>query len=302
MLSLSDICAGTIEDETRFAIDEPLRQLARFTFDWAPSLCSAHAPCAHYHRAWSTIRYIESNGALPVASRLFQDGIEHALRGGRPSVLISGAADTALVAIVNEAMQDTRISPIVTFVDQCATTVEQNRLYARHLGLTGKFISCDARTIHETNIDVILAHNFLLFFDEVGIHSLFEAWSRALNPGGEILMCQTIRAGDGSGSSGYGSRQGLTEERVTTLKARAFEMNFSTRDIDDIDHVCSSFWTSTIQNHPVTEKIFFSALEKSRFEIATCVKIHANRNSSPAHFSGAQKSQSEKYFLTIRKI
>ena len=193
MPMIADLTVKTVKDEAQTAIDEPLQKLARFSYDWASTLCGPNSPCSQYHKIWSTVRQFESKGALPAASQLFREELEHSFINGHQSVLISGAADTALLAIVNDASRSMHSKPSITLLDRCMTPVEQNKLYARYLDIKGQFICDDAKGHYPSTYDIIMAHNFLLFFNPDDIHALMKAWSLALNSSGRIVMCQSIQ-------------------------------------------------------------------------------------------------------------
>lgn len=172
-------------------IKEPLEKLARFSFDWAPTLCSPK--CAAYHQAWSTIRLLMRNSDLPSGLAFFADEMNAVAGPDKPRVLISGGADTGLFALAVEALGTKASDAEFVFADACATTVEQNRLYARHCGLKAEFHLGDICDLQTAPADVILAHNFLYFFEPARRHLVTQTWARSLKPDGRVLIYQGLQ-------------------------------------------------------------------------------------------------------------
>jgi hypothetical protein len=296
---IAELCTDKVDDVARFSVDEPLRKLSRFTFDWASVTCGENAPCQKYHRTWSMIRYLDTGGLLPAAAQQFETTIEKKLKASARNLLISGAADTGLLAIANNAIQKAGITPHVTLIDQCKTTVEQNRLYAKHLKLDSTILRTDARRLADASYDIIVAHNFLYFFDRAGIHELMQAWSRVLDHAGQILMCQNIH--DDAELASPQSRPADIEDRLHSIKKSAVQNDFSEQDIGHILAACTEFWQSKLPTHPVTSEIFFSALEQAGLKLASCIRIQDSKSASPASARRSNTSSRAKYFIILEK-
>src|SRR5690606_6725054 len=115
--------------------NEPMQALAQFSYDWAPLLCGRDSACENYHRAWSMVRVLETGGALRAGGACFQRELERIYKNGGRRILICGAADTGLLAIVVRVMRGVGCEKCIVLVDRCQTALEQNRLYARYLNL-----------------------------------------------------------------------------------------------------------------------------------------------------------------------
>ncbi|HWS75504.1 MAG TPA: hypothetical protein VN324_10230 [Quisquiliibacterium sp.] len=87
---------------------EPLDRLARFSWDWAPALCQPGHGCQDYHRSWSLVRLLELGGAMPAGVAFFQRELGALAKAGRRRVLVSGGADTGLMAVVVSAYRAAR--------------------------------------------------------------------------------------------------------------------------------------------------------------------------------------------------
>lgn len=176
---------------------EPLAQLARFSYDWAPTLCDPEHGCCDYHRGWSSVRLLEQDGALPAGEAFFTTQLRQIAGQGKLRVLLSGAADTGLAALVLRALRPVGCEPEIVMIDRCRTTVEQNRLFAQHQGFSIELHQGDAVTfVGSAPVDAIVAHSFLGFIPPDLRPTLIQSWSRMLRPGGRLLMSHRFGADD----------------------------------------------------------------------------------------------------------
>ena len=175
---------------------EPLDRLARFSWDWAPLLCDPEHGCCDYHRVWSLVRLLQKDGVLPAGKDFFQRHFASLIENDRRRVLISGSADTGLMALVYTTFKALNATPEIVLVDRCKTTVIQNRILASYLGLEADIRQGDIRNINCEPVDAVIAHSFLIFFPQPARQKVIDAWGRVLNPGGKVLMSTTIAQHD----------------------------------------------------------------------------------------------------------
>jgi SAM-dependent methyltransferase len=107
-------------------------------------------------------------------------------RGGR-RVLLSGAADTGLMALVAKVFADFGVTPDLTLVDRCRTVIEQNRLCMKETNREAALFAGSVLDFHAEPFDVIYAHSFMLFFATSELSDLARTWRRLLKPDGIIL-------------------------------------------------------------------------------------------------------------------
>lgn len=176
-------------------MDEPLAELAAFAFDWAHCLCDPQTGCLGYHRAWSIVRHIETGGALPAGQAFFGKALRGLARDGRIRVLLSGSADTGLAAMVLQELRPHGIEPQIVLVDRCLTTLEQNRLFARHAGLDLQTVQMDAADLRIAPVDAIIVHSFLGFFAPEARQAVVDMWARNLAPQGRVLISNRLSTG-----------------------------------------------------------------------------------------------------------
>lgn len=216
---------------------EPLARLARFSFDWASTLCCAEHGCADYHRAWSALRLLELDGAVPAGWRFFHDALGKLPEGNNPRVLVSGSADTGLTAIAAFALPGARI----VVADRCATTLEQNRLFARHLGREFELHQGDLQALDCAPVDAVLAHSFLIFFTPAQQREVVNTWRRVLKPGGVLLMSNRLTTATTPTLPRHTEAE--LEARLVRLADRAASLGWAGADIEALRTTAQRFWS-----------------------------------------------------------
>jgi len=171
---------------------EPLDRLARFSWDWAPLLCDPDHGCCDYHRCWSSVRLFQKGGALPAGMEFFTQELSSLVEMGNRRILISGAADTGLMALICTIFKELNATPEIVMVDRCRTTVTQNRVMASYLGLEADIRQADITTFDCDPVNAVIAHSFLGFFPEPARQKVIQTWGRVLSPGGKVLMSTSL--------------------------------------------------------------------------------------------------------------
>jgi len=136
-------------------------------------------------------RFIQTGHQLPENAAFFIEKIQHYRALGHKNLLISGAADTGMLAIVYEALMSNAAGLqnfSITLIDRCPTVIEQNRLYAKSMKLPINFICGDILSTPLHDFAIVMAHSFINFFSEEKKQDLFHAWSRLLTKQGVLLI------------------------------------------------------------------------------------------------------------------
>lgn len=223
-----------------FPSDEPLAELAAFALDWAHCLCDPNAGCRDYHRGWSIVRLVEAGGALPAGQDFFGAALRRLARDGRIRVLLSGAADTGLAAMVLKALRPHGIEPEMVLVDRCLTTLEQNRLFARHAGFRLEAIQSDAAALDVPPADAIMVHSLLGFFAPEERQPVVDMWARNLAPHGRVLISSRLSLGK-STPRPRPDPEALAHRRAA-LVARAAALGFSPARTAVIAGAAEALW------------------------------------------------------------
>jgi SAM-dependent methyltransferase len=166
---------------------EPLKELALFAYYWADRTCSDD--CRQYHKNWSLIRFLDLDSQLPHHADYFIKQIQKYAQNKKSlSILISGSADTGLLAVVLTGIKDLHTPVEITLIDRCQTVLLQNQLFAQFKHITIKTIQTDIFELNQGEFDLILAHSFINFFDDAQHEKLFNKWHSLLKHGGQVLI------------------------------------------------------------------------------------------------------------------
>jgi SAM-dependent methyltransferase len=163
---------------------ERLSDLAAQAYQLSDRLCGS---CRDLHALWPYIRLSRSStGAEGEGSRL-----THVLRQlmaeGRRDVLIAGAADTGLLALVARAGAGQLVNILV--LDICETPLELCRRFAREWSLPIKALKQDLLELDVRHqFDLILIHGTLHFISAPGRITALGRVQRALRSGGRLVL------------------------------------------------------------------------------------------------------------------
>lgn len=177
--------------------DEALEEAARLAREQAGALCrrdpATGESCAWHHGLWPTLRLL----GLATAPALHGEFLRPALAGvggERPRVLLSGAADHALLALALAAFGARK--PQTTVLDVCDTPLLLNRWYAERVGRSVATRRANILDFEEADpFDVICTHAFLGNFDTAQRVALARRWHALLKPGGKAIMVNRLRPG-----------------------------------------------------------------------------------------------------------
>ena len=174
-----------------FPVDEPVKQLAQFAFDWAQTLCGTSS-CADYHRGWGVMRAWTADGGLPAGIADFLPAMTARARNGRIRVLLSGAADSGLASAMLACLRPAGIEPSFVLSDCCQTPLMQNMLFAQHARFALQTHHGRVEELTVAPVDVVLSHSFLGFIAPEKRAMTVAAWARNLRQGGAVLYSGPI--------------------------------------------------------------------------------------------------------------
>ena len=235
-------------------MNEPLVPLVRFAYDWADTLCDADHGCAPYHKMWPLVRLVENQGVLPAGRTFFTREVLNCAHAGSVHVLLSGGADTGVMALAVEGPLKEGVSMRVTAVDRCRTPLEQMRLYGADLGMPVNTIQCALDQIPSgLDVDAILGHSILSFIPDDGRTAVFKAWAETLRPGGCVLLSQRLAPPDASGRRSW-TVESIAQRRED-LSAKLDKLSLAPvlASRDDILNAAEDFWTVPLTGNDVTE-------------------------------------------------
>lgn len=189
----------------------------------APQLCrrdpATGESCAWIHGLWQHLRLL----GLASTPDHHAEFLFHAMNtvtgeAGTPRVLVSGAADYAMLALVIQGYRERNIRPDVTVVDQCGTPLMLNRWYAERAALEITIRRCDIFDYSENlPFDALCTHSFLSEFPPERRPGILIKWRQLLRPGGVAIIVNRLRPGGGPGPIG------VTPEQVRAFGAAVLQ-------------------------------------------------------------------------------
>ena len=209
-------------------LQDPMRRSALLATRWAPTLCSAHGhadDCSWYHGAWPMLRGLGVLQGVDGDAEFFREAIAQSARPGQ-RVLITAAADHAILALVLDAFRSRDALPQVTVVDRCPTALALNRWYGRWNGLRVATARADiTEYAAPAGFDLITTHSILSFIPEDLRPRLYANWRALLASGGRLVIAQAVRP-----QAQEGAVRAFDAEEVERFVART-EQRAQARDI-----------------------------------------------------------------------
>jgi hypothetical protein len=237
---------------------EDLLRIAPLAAESAATLCSrnaAGASCAWYHGVWPYFRLLGLVGSPWTHRAFYEDAITPLASAGTcRRVLVSGAADFAMMAVVRQACRSAQDPPEITVVDRCETPLRLHRWYAERHGIKLTATAADIRafTTDGTPFDLICTHSFFGNIAPSLRPEVISRWRGLLRPGGKLALVNRIRPGL-SGARGFSAEQAATfmakarqawEEQGRALKlswprlrgwAEAYTRRYRTHPVTDYE-------------------------------------------------------------------
>jgi hypothetical protein len=204
-------------------IEEPLLESAPLAWRLAPDLCrkepATGESCAWIHGFWQYFRLLGLASTPSLHVSFFTEALTaRAGNTGTPRVLISGAADYSMLALVLGAYGARDVRPEVTVVDRCETPLMLNRWFAQRAAFEITTRLCDILEYSEARpFDVLCTHSFLSEFPRDYWPRLLAKWRELLRPGGSAVTINRVRPGSGPEPVRF------TPEQASALRAAVLE-------------------------------------------------------------------------------
>lgn len=197
--------------------DAGLAESAALAYAQAPALCrrdpATRETCAWHHGLWPTLRLL----GMATEPALHGEFLRSALAalapaGTRPRILLSGAADHALLALALAA-RGARGAHL-TVLDICETPLMLNRRFAQYAGADSATHRADILDFEVAEpFHAICTHAFLGNFDASRRPALVARWRALLAPGGRVVTVNRLRPG-------RSGRITFDEQQVNAYRAR----------------------------------------------------------------------------------
>jgi SAM-dependent methyltransferase len=216
-------------------IDEPLELSAPLARQLASRLCRKNPAtgdsCEWEHGFWQYLRILGLAAAPKRHADFYREAFEQLVdSGSRPRILISGAADYGMLALVLAAFRERGIEPEVTVVDMCETPLALNRWFAEREAVEIHTHCSDLLSYNsDVPFDLICTHSFFAQFSPAERPALLANWYTLLRPGGAVVTATGIRAAAASEPTGF------TPTQAEAFCAVAFRRATEMRGILDIE-------------------------------------------------------------------
>jgi hypothetical protein len=190
--------------------------------------------CRNYHGVWQYLRLVDLVTTPRDHASFYVPVLLNALRSGRRRVLISGAVDYSMLAVVLAACAAAGVAGDITVADVCETPIRLCHWYADRMGAA---IATEVTDIlkHKPTApyDLIVTHSFLGAFPPASRTRLVSAWRDWLKPGGEIVTVNRIRPGAPQMVAFTDAETGKFRDSVRhAVAAHAGELDIDTEALD----------------------------------------------------------------------
>lgn len=272
-------------------------------WELAPTLCDREHGCTDYHRVWGLLRWLmPSEGVF--GGQSIASVVQSISRQGA-CVLLCGAADTAVLSIILDAIDDMVYAPQVVVVERCATACEVLRRFAHRRGAALTIIQADltawSPALNElaSRVDVIVAHNILGLIPGEFREAVCSQLADLATGSGLLLTVQTIF----SSSKAWSTRavEGR-EEQLTRLKFALIERGISEPATHEILEVAQRFWTVNWRQSPVlTRPVLESLLEEAGFRVES-IEIDSEVARGPSSLTAKAESERLRLLFKARRL
>ena len=167
-------------------------------YDLAGIHCLREHGCQQYHGYWPLLRARNPHGRVPAGAGFLQRVFERSQAVTPLSILIAGAADTGLPALVVQSLQEAGLDFDLTLADRCQTPLLLNSEMFASSSINISVIHADLLEPLDNvgAMDFIVLHSLLNFFSPQQRAVVIRNLARALKPGGMILLSNKMRLGE----------------------------------------------------------------------------------------------------------
>ena len=255
-------------------VAEPLLQSAPLAWSRAPQLCfknpATGESCAWIHGFWQYLRLLGLASTPSLHSQFFMDALaSRAFQGDSPKVLISGAADYAMLDVVHRAQQARDIRTEITVVDRCETPLMLNHWFAERSGIAITTQHRDILDYTDTRaFDAVCTHSFLSELTPTVWPQVLGKWRQLLRPGGVVITINRLRADAGSEARGFTPEQGAAFRNAVMDRARSL---VGTVNADPLELAAATeAYVARRRTHaPRSREQLAELFEKAGFEVET---------------------------------
>ena len=205
------------------ALDEPLAESAPLAQELSKRcrIGPDGVSCAWSHGLWQYLRLLGLVTSPSHQAEFYRAAFAR-LAVPSPRVLVSGAADYSMLAVVLAACRSSGAEPAVTVIDVCETPLALSRWYAARASAAIETHAADIRdfTAREP-FDVVCSDNFFGRFPRAERPAVAARWASLLRRDGVAVTVNRIRAEGGEGPVRFSSAQASAFVETVRQAARA---------------------------------------------------------------------------------
>lgn len=186
-----------------------LADCAALARELAPRLCGdGTESCAWYHGFWPYLRLLDYGSSPELHKAFYLAGLAPLTALPQPRILISGAADFAMLEVTRATFTDSASRPRFTVVDRCETPLALCRWYAEREGFAIDTVLADMLAFEDAEgFDAIVTHSFLGNFSPEARPRLAARWHALLRPGGRALTINRLRGTQAAASTRFEAQE-----------------------------------------------------------------------------------------------
>lgn len=162
---------------------EDLNPIAAQSFELSRRLCG---DCVNFHALWPYLRISRFASATESGRVALEQLLIGLFEQGHRKIMLAGAADTGVPALVARAAAGHSIDMMV--LDRCDTPLELNKTFFQNRSFPIRTMKCELAELEaRAEFDVIVAHSVLQWIDAGRRRDVLFRLGRALRPVGWLL-------------------------------------------------------------------------------------------------------------------
>ena len=164
-------------------LTEDMPSLAAEGFELSRRYCGS---CLNFHSLWPYLRIARISNAVEAGRPILESTLAELFASGRRKILVAGAADTGVPALVARAGATFAVK--MTVLDRCNTPLELNRSFFRQASKPIETMQQDLAEFDVVNeFDIVLAHSVLQLIAPNRRKDVLSRLRRSLREGGRLL-------------------------------------------------------------------------------------------------------------------
>lgn len=280
-------------------LDEPLATTAPLAKTVASVFCrpdhGTREDCSWYHGFWQYLRIFKLVSTPHRHAGFFFDSFGSLAReGSYRRVLVSGAADYAMLAHVLQAYRKEDAAADITVLDLCETPLFLCKWYAKQASTA---IDTHASDILDREpgepFDLICTHSFLSRFVRERRKDLISKWRELLRPGGKVVTSTRINLSGSPEPAGFTPGQVRAFGERVLHEARLWSDTLGIDPDEMADHA-RLYAERSVHHTAATQEEIVQLFEAGGFTLDR-LNLTALRGSVGAGQSGPSTNQSATY-------